>query len=150
MAVRGRVPTNPIAGIKKRLNAAHRAVRKEQGQLITAAVKYVAMMEKRDKVQRKEIAKLKVELKRSAQSARTTIRGEGPNVRDVAFEVLQKSRGPQPITVIADAVRKAKGGSGGANFVQNLGAALQRDKRFKRFSRGVYGLRVSAKKGGKK
>ena len=71
-----------------------------------------------------------------------SIRGRGPNVRDVALTFLQKASDPQPIQVIANAVRKVKKGPVGANFVQNLGAALQRDKRFKRASRGVYGLRT--------
>jgi hypothetical protein len=108
--------------------------------------KYVTSMEQRHDLLVQQNRQLKAALKRSA--ARSTIRGEGPNVRDVALGFLQKSRGPQPITVIADAVRKVKGSSGGANFVQNLGAALQRDKRFKRASRGVYGLRTP--RGGKK
>lgn len=72
---------------------------------------------------------------------RTGLRGRGPNVRDVAHDILAKSRKPLTITELADKVVKEKGGEAGENFVQNLGAALYRDRRFRRVGRGVYGLR---------
>ena len=55
--------------------------------------------------------------------------------------MLRKNKGAMPIQKLAEQVLKAKGGRSGANFVQNLGAALQRDPRFKRAGRGIYGLR---------
>jgi hypothetical protein len=72
---------------------------------------------------------------------RQGLRGRGPNVRDVAHDILAKSRQPMPITELAERVVKQKGGDAGENFVQNLGAALYRDRRFRRVGRGVYGLR---------
>jgi hypothetical protein len=72
---------------------------------------------------------------------RSGLRGRGPNVRDVAHDILARSRKPLPITELADMVVKQKGGTAGENFVQNLGAALYRDRRFRRVGRGVYGLR---------
>lgn len=72
---------------------------------------------------------------------RSGLRGRGPNVRDVAHEILSRSKKPLPITELADKVVRQKGGDAGDNFVQNLGAALYRDRRFRRVGRGVYGLR---------
>lgn len=69
------------------------------------------------------------------------LRGRGPNVRDVAFEVLSRSRAPMNIARLAAIVIRRKGGEPGENFTQNLGAALYRDRRFKRTGRGLYGLR---------
>lgn len=68
------------------------------------------------------------------------MRGRGPNVREVALQILGK-RGAMNIAELAVLVIKQKGGQAGANFTQNLGAALNRDKRFKRIKHGVYGLR---------
>jgi hypothetical protein len=73
--------------------------------------------------------------------SRTGLRGRGPNVRDVAHDILARNRKPMPITELADRVVREKGGQAGENFVQNLGAALYRDRRFRRIGRGVYGLR---------
>lgn len=76
------------------------------------------------------------------QSPRTaTLRGRGPNVRDMAHEILLKSKNPLPIVQLAQRVERAKGGQSGAHFVQNLAAALAKDRRFTRAARGVYGLR---------
>jgi hypothetical protein len=69
------------------------------------------------------------------------LRGRGPNVRDAAFKILSRLRRPAPISDLARKVIKLKRGRPGANFVQNLGAALQRDRRFKRAGRGLYGVR---------
>jgi len=66
------------------------------------------------------------------------IRGKGPNVRDVAFQVLARRRKPMGIQDISNQVLKIKRGSAGGNFTQNLGAALARDKRFTRVGRGLY------------
>jgi len=74
-------------------------------------------------------------------SNRAGLRGRGPNVRDVAHDILVRSRKPLGITELADKVVKAKGGDAGENFVQNLGAALYRDRRFRRVGRGIYGLK---------
>jgi hypothetical protein len=69
------------------------------------------------------------------------LRGRGDNVRDVAFEILSKRKKPMNIGRLAEAVIKVKGGRPGDNFTQNLGAALYRDRRFKRAGRGLYGVR---------
>lgn len=71
----------------------------------------------------------------------STLRGRGPNVRDVAFEILKRAKGPLPIIQLAKRVHGSKGGRPGQHFAQNLGAALVKDRRFKREGRGVYGLR---------
>lgn len=68
-------------------------------------------------------------------------RGRGANVRDVAFEVLKKKGKPLSIAELAPKVLKVKGGTAGDHFVQNLGAALMKDRRFRRVGRGVYGVR---------
>lgn len=73
--------------------------------------------------------------------ARPGLRGRGPNVRDVAFEILSRRRSPMPISDLARQVIRRKGGQAGDNFVQNLGAALFRDRRFRRAGRGMYGLK---------
>jgi len=81
----------------------------------------------------------------------TTIRGSGvrtrtasrrgPNVRDLAHEVLTRTKKPLPIQDLAKKVSKARGGRPGRMFAQNLGLALGKDRCFKRVERGVYGLR---------
>ena len=69
------------------------------------------------------------------------IRGKGPNVRDVAFQILQRRRRPMTIQELSEQVLKQKNGSAGENFTQNLGAALARDRRFSRVGRGQYTVR---------
>jgi hypothetical protein len=69
------------------------------------------------------------------------MRGRGPNVRDVALEILKKGGEPMNIATLASHVIRRKGGRAGANFTQNLGAALYRDRRFKRTGRGLYSAR---------
>ncbi len=80
--------------------------------------------------------------KEKARRKRTTrtqgIRGKGPNVRDLAYQILLRRRKPLGIQEISRQVLKAKKGKAGDNFTQNLGAALARDKRFERVGRGVY------------
>ena len=69
------------------------------------------------------------------------LRGRGPNVRDVAFEIISKAGRPMNISRLAQIVVRRKGGEAGENFTQNLGAALFRDRRFKRTGRGMYSVR---------
>jgi len=69
------------------------------------------------------------------------IRGKGPNVRDVAFQLLSRRKKPMSIQDIAEFVLKSKKGQAGANFTQNLGAALARDPRFTRAGRGLYAVK---------
>jgi hypothetical protein len=80
--------------------------------------------------------------KEKARRKKTTrtqgIRGKGPNVRDIAYQILLRRRKPLGIQEISRQVLKAKKGKAGDNFTQNLGAALARDKRFERVGRGVY------------
>ena len=76
-----------------------------------------------------------------ASSTGTGMRGRGPNVRDVAFEILTKGGRAMNIAMLAIRVMKKKGGKAGANFTQNLGAALFRDRRFRRTGRGLYSAR---------
>lgn len=79
--------------------------------------------------------------RRVAGPTGTGLRGRGPNVRDVALEILAKRGRPMNIAMLADRVLALKGGKAGANFTQNLGAALYRDKRFRRTGRGLYSAR---------
>ena len=69
------------------------------------------------------------------------IRGKGPNVRDVAYQILARRRRPMGIQEISSQVLKTKKGSPGDNFTQNLGAALARDSRFLRVGRGQYAVK---------
>ena len=80
--------------------------------------------------------KEKARRKKTSRSA--GIRGKGPNVRDIAYQILLRRRKPLGIQEISRQVLKAKKGKAGDNFTQNLGAALARDKRFERVGRGVY------------
>jgi hypothetical protein len=66
------------------------------------------------------------------------IRGKGPNVRDLAYQLLLRRKKPLGIQEISRQVLKTKKGKAGDNFTQNLGAALARDRRFERVGRGVY------------
>lgn len=68
-------------------------------------------------------------------------RSRGPNVRDLAHNVLSKNRRGLPISDLSEKVATLKGGQVGAKFTLNLAAALMRDSRFRRMDRGVYGLR---------
>lgn len=89
----------------------------------------------------KKVASRRRKVVKKIAPTKRSIRGRGPNVRDIAYELMLKVGKPAPIGAIAEGVLAAKGGPAGANFKQNLGAALNSDKRFKRVSRGVYGLR---------
>jgi hypothetical protein len=80
--------------------------------------------------------------KAAASTTRTSRRSRrGPNVRDLAHDVLKKTRKALPIQELARRVTRARGGRAGKQFAQNLGIALGKDRRFKRVERGVYGLR---------
>lgn len=85
-------------------------------------------------------ASRKVEQDRAKRRAAENngIRGKGPNVRDVAFQILSRRRKPMGIQDLSDQVLKTKKGRAGENFTQNLGAALARDRRFQRVGRGLY------------
>jgi hypothetical protein len=69
------------------------------------------------------------------------IRGKGPNVRDIAFQVLARRKKPMGIQEISAQVLRVKKGRPGGNFTQNLGAALARDRRFSRVGRGQYTIK---------
>jgi len=84
--------------------------------------------------------RLLASVKRGAGAA-AGLRGKGPNVRDVALEILRKGGRAMNIAALASQVIRKKGGRAGANFTQNLGAALYRDRRFKRTGRGLYSAR---------
>jgi hypothetical protein len=75
---------------------------------------------------------------RRSRVSQRGIRGKGANVRDLAFQVLARRRKPMEIQEISRNVLRIKKGNPGANFTQNLGAALARDRRFSRVGRGVY------------
>ncbi len=86
--------------------------------------------------------KAEMEKARKKRASRTRgIRGKGPNVRDMAYQVLARRKKPMGIQDIAKQVLKAKPGQAGENFTQNLGAALARDSRFERTGRGVYSIK---------
>jgi len=74
-------------------------------------------------------------------AATQTRRPRGPNVRDLAYDVLKTARKALPIQDLARQVTRARHGKTGRQFAQNLSVALGQDRRFKRVERGVYGLR---------
>lgn len=86
------------------------------------------------------VASRKAARERARQTGRNrnSIRGRGPNVRDVAYQLLSRRRKPMGIQEISEQVLKVKKGNPGENFAQNLGAALSRDARFQRVGRGLY------------
>jgi hypothetical protein len=75
----------------------------------------------------------------AARSAKPSRRG--PNVRDLAFDTLRRSKKALPIHVLAEKVMRARGKKSGQQFAQNLSVALGKDRRFKRVDRGVYAAR---------
>ena len=89
-------------------------------------------------------ANRQAEKERAGQRAKVAakgIRGKGPNVRDIAHNILARRRKPMSIQDLSRQVLRSKKGSAGENFTQNLGAALARDKRFVRVDRGTYTVR---------
>jgi len=85
--------------------------------------------------------KLERERARVRSANHRGIRGKGPNVRDVAFQILLRRRRPMTIQELSEQVLREKRGAAGDNFTQNLGAALARDRRFSRVGRGQYTIR---------
>jgi hypothetical protein len=85
--------------------------------------------------------KLERERARVRSANHRGIRGKGPNVRDVAFQILLRRRRPMTIQELSEQVLREKRGAAGDNFTQNLGAALARDRRFSRVGRGQYTVR---------
>ena len=67
--------------------------------------------------------------------------GRGPNVRDLAADVLERAGKPLAIAVLAPRVAKARGKKAGKAFPQNLATALRGDRRFRRVGRGLYSLK---------
>jgi len=82
-----------------------------------------------------------MEKKRRSRRYAKGIRGKGPSVRDTAYKILSARKRPMAIQEISRRVLKGKPGKAGANFTQNLGAALARDKRFIRSGRGLYSIK---------
>ena len=78
---------------------------------------------------------------RSAPSARRgRPRGKFTS-RDVAFEILAKMKTPMALKDLAQAVlASGKFTSKSPAFAQNLGVAMQSDKRFRKVGRGVQDL----------
>jgi hypothetical protein len=79
----------------------------------------------------------------SRQVSRPSGNGAGsnhtrPNVRDLAYAILKKSRKGLPIQELAGRVVNVRGRRSGAQFAQNLAVALGKDSRFKRIDRGIY------------
>ncbi len=60
---------------------------------------------------------------------------------DLAFQIMSERKKPIAIIRLAELVGARSQRRRGENFKQNLGAALARDERFVRVSRGVYGLK---------
>lgn len=144
-AVRGRVPSLESATERAReLRKGLRALVSELGRLESRLRTLDTLYKKRQDYYRKALADAADIVAHVPRSPAKALRGRGPNVREVAFGLLKKHRSPMPIQKLADMVIREKGGDPGANFVQNLGAALQRDRRFRRMARGVYGLRKAA------
>ena len=132
---RGRRPSLRVAARKvSRLQTEVKRLLGELEDLENRLVKLDALLE----------ASRRAETRRSRDQTRrqsSGIRGKGPNVRDLAYDLLARRKRPMSIQDIADAVLKSKRGVAGANFTQNLGAALARDPRFSRVGRGVYTLK---------
>lgn len=141
-AVRGRVPS-----IESAIERAHelrkglRTLAGDMGRLEARLKTLDALYKKRQNYYRKTMAEAAHLVARAPRNPGQALRGRGPNVCEVAYVVLKKHRGQLPIQKLADLVIREKGGDPGANFVQNLGAALLRDRRFRRIARGVYGLK---------
>lgn len=144
-AVRGRVPSLESATERAReLRKGLRALVGDLARLELRLRTLDALYTKRQNYYRKALAEAAKLVAQTPRTSGKALRGRGPNVREVALGLLKKNKSPMSIQKLADLVIREKGGDPGANFVQNLGAALQRDRRFRRMARGVYGLRRSA------
>lgn len=132
---RGRRPSLKVAARKAgKLQHRVRGLLTELENLEERLVRLEQLLEASQKAERERMKK-----KRAARSA--GIRGKGPNVRDLAYQLLTRRKKPLGIQEISDFVLKGKKGKAGANFTQNLGAALARDGRFHRVGRGVYSVK---------
>jgi hypothetical protein len=131
---RGRPPSLKVAARKTlRLQDSVRGLLSDLEDLEKRLLRLEALLEAGRKAAR-ERARV-----RRAQSK--GIRGKGPNIRDIAYQVMARRKKPMGIQEISDLVLRAKKGEAGGHFTQNLGAALARDKRFTRVSRGVYSVK---------
>jgi hypothetical protein len=132
---RGRRPSLKVAA--RKAGKLQQNVRSLLGELEDLEHRLVRLEQLLEASRRSEREKLKK--KRAARSA--GIRGKGPNVRDLAYQLLARRKKPLGIQEISDFVLRGKKGKAGANFTQNLGAALARDSRFQRVGRGVYSVK---------
>lgn len=131
---RGRPPSLTVAARKtNRLQQNVRELLQDLEDLESRLVRLESLITAGRKADR-ERAKVRAAKNRS-------IRGRGPNVRDVAYQVLARRKKPMGIQELSDQVLKVKKGVPGDNFTQNLGAALARDRRFNRVGRGLYTIR---------
>ncbi len=135
MSRRGRRPSLKVAARKaNRLQHAVKNLLGELEDLERRLIRLEQLLEASRKAEREKLKK-----KRAARSA--GIRGKGPNVRDLAYQLLTRRKKPLGIQEISEFVLQGKKGRAGANFTQNLGAALARDGRFQRVGRGVYSVK---------
>src|SRR5262245_16416186 len=121
---RGRKPSIAIASSRTR----------ELRKVLNGVVSQLAELEDRLDGLEKYYSRLVQDLGRSKPSATRSggFRGRGPNVKEVALVILGKSKKPLPIQELAARVQRVKGQRTGSHFAQNLGAALARDRRFRR------------------
>jgi hypothetical protein len=128
---RGRPPSLTVAARKtSRLQKNVRELLAELEELEQRLIRLDSLISASRKVERERARR------RAAQN--NGIRGKGPNVRDVAYQVLSRRKKPMGIQDLSNLVLKVKKGKAGENFTQNLGAALARDRRFQRVGRGLY------------
>ena len=133
--MRGRPPSLIVAARKTlKLQKDMKDILLDLEELQTRLVRLESLLAANRKAQR-DRARLRV-------SSNPGIRGKGPNVRDIAFQVLSRRRKPMSIQELSNLVLKTKRGKAGGNFTQNLGAALARDTRFTRVARGLYSVKV--------
>lgn len=131
---RGRPPSLKVAARKaKKLRTELRSIRDGLADLEERLLRLDSLLQ----------ASRKAERERARERAERTagIRGRGPNVRDLAYQILSRRRKPMGIQDLAGQVLKSKNGKAGGNFTQNLGAALARDPRFERVGRGLYTIK---------
>lgn len=132
---RGRRPSLKVAARKAgKLQHRLRNLLTELESLEQRLIRLEQLLEASQRAERERMKK-----KRGARSA--GIRGKGPNVRDLAYQLLTRRKKPLGIQEISDFVLQGKKGKAGANFTQNLGAALARDSRFQRVGRGIYSVK---------
>lgn len=132
---RGRRPSLTVAA--RRVNKLQKDARNLLDELLDLEKRLVrleALLEASRKAEREKT-------KRRIASRAHGIRGKGPNVRDIAHQILLRRRKPLGIQELSRQVLKIKKGKPGENFTQNLGAALARDSRFRRVGRGTYTVR---------